>query len=72
MGQLLQAVVVVHIHLELAQALVDELAGFDFDQHEELQQPVVEYEVHEKVVVFEVQLLLPGHEAEPVAWAQLP
>jgi hypothetical protein len=61
------AVEVVHIHLHLAEVAVGELADLEIDQNITAQQPIVENEVHEEVVLAEGEALLPSLEEKAFA-----
>ena len=62
--------VVVHVHLHLAQVLVGQVADLEVDEHEAAGEAVVEDEVDEEVLALQRDPLLPGHEGEPLAQLQ--
>ena len=61
------AVVVVHIHLHLAEVLMRELVELEVDDDVAAEEAVVEDEVHEVVVLVEGEALLAGLEEEAFA-----
>ena len=65
----LEAVEVVHVHLQLPEILMGELAQLEIDEHEAAEQAVVEDEVHPVVGVVEGDAILSANESE--AFAQL-
>ena len=58
------AVVVVHVHLHLAQILMLELANLEVDEHEAAQQTVEEHEVNKVVLLIEGKADLPTHKGK--------
>ncbi len=64
------AVVVVHVQLELPQVLMRQLAGLQIDDHEALQDRVVEDQIDVEVVAVQREPFLPGHEGEALAQFQ--
>ena len=69
-GELHLAVVVVHIHLHLAEVLMRELVELEINDDVAAEEAVVEDEVHEVVVLIEGEALLPGLEEEAFAKLQ--
>jgi len=67
LGQLHLAIVIVHIHLHLAEVLMGELVELEIDEDVTAKEAVVENEVHEVMVFIEGETTLPGLEEEAFA-----
>lgn len=58
MRLLFHAVIIIHIHLQLADILMRQFVRLDFDNNEALQQAVIENKIGKEVITIEMQALL--------------
>ena len=67
MRLLFHAVIIIHIHLQLADILMRQFVRLDFDNNEALQQAVIENKIGKEVITIEMQALLPRDKGKTVA-----